>query len=74
MPAARDAAIPAAPRKALLAWIEHDDDDTTGHTQPACSKQAEALHARILLDAAIGSDPAAEPLQPPSGLRLPPLG
>jgi hypothetical protein len=74
MPATRAADIPAAPCKTLLAWIDHDDGDTTSHPQPACSKQAQALHASILFDAAIGNGPATERLPPPSGLRLAPLG
>lgn len=68
------AAIPAAPRMTLLQWIEHDDGNTTGSSQPACSAQVQALHARIILAPPGGGSDASEPLQPPSGLLLPPLG
>jgi hypothetical protein len=68
MPRRQIAAIPAAPRKTLLEWI--DDGDTTG-TQPACSPKDQALHACIPFDDRGGP---AEPLQPPPGLRLAPLG
>lgn len=74
MPPAQSAAIPAAPRKTLLEWIEHDDGNTSRFPQPPCSAQAQALHARILLDPANHKGEAAEPLQPPAGLRLAPLG
>jgi len=67
-----DAVIPAAPRKTLLEWIDHDDGDTPSLTQPACSPAASAFHAQVAL-AADGSR-AAERLQPPPGLRLAPLG
>jgi len=68
------AAIPPAPRKTLSQWIEFDDGDTTDITRPACSIQAQALHARIFHDPNEGNSEAPEPLQPPPGLRLPPLG
>ncbi|MCF8708682.1 hypothetical protein ACH37Y_17970 [Sphingomonas paucimobilis] len=74
MPRSQSAAIPAAPRKTLLEWIEHDDGNTTGFPQPPCSAQAQALHARILFDPANHKAEAPEPLQPPAGLRLAPLG
>ena len=67
------AAIPAAPRKTLLEWIEHDDGNTTGFSQPPCSAQMQALHARILLGP-IDKSETGERLQPPSGLQLAPLG
>jgi hypothetical protein len=67
-----DAAIPAAPRKTLLEWIDHDDGDTSGTAQPACSDKVRALHAQIAL--APDASGAAERLQPPTGLRLAPLG
>lgn len=70
--AGADAAIPAAPRKTLLEWIDHDDGDTPGTTQPACSDKARALHAQIAL--APDARGATERVQPPSGLRLAPLG
>lgn len=68
------AAIPAAPRKTLLDWIEHDDGNSTGFPEPSCSAQSRALHARILLDPHNGKTETAEPLQPSPGLRLAPLG
>ena len=74
MPRSQSAAITAAPRKTLLEWIEHDDGNTTGFPQPPCSAQAQALHARILFDPANHQAEAPEPLQPPAGLRLAPLG
>lgn len=70
----KGAAIPATPRMTLLEWIELDDGDTTGFTHPACSSQAQALHARIVLAPNDGKSEAHELLQPPSRLRLPPLG
>lgn len=69
-----DAAIPPAPRKTLMEWIESDNGDTTGFTRPACSRQATALHARIAQDPGVGNTEDLEPLAPPSGLRLAPLG
>lgn len=74
MPRGNSAAIPAAPRKMLLEWIENDDGNTTGSTLPACSAQAQGLHARIFLDPNKGRGEGPEPLQPPPGLGLPPLG
>ena len=74
MPATRHGVIPAVLHKTLLGWIERDDGDTTSHFQPSCNKQTEALHARIIHDGAIGTGQTGEPLQPPSGLRLAPLG
>jgi hypothetical protein len=68
------AAIPAAARMTLLQWIEFDDGDTTSYAPPACSSQVQALHARIVLDPGDDKTGAPEPLQPPPGLRLPPLG
>ncbi|MDF0490412.1 hypothetical protein PX554_19980 [Sphingomonas sp. H39-1-10] len=68
------AAIPPEPRKSLLEWIESDDGDSTGSTPPACSRQAQSLHARILADPAHDRGETPEPLAPPSGLRLAPLG
>lgn len=66
------AAIPPAPRKTLLEWIDIDDGHTTGTTQPACSAKVQALHAQIL--APCRSIGFTEPLEPPPGLRLAPLG
>lgn len=74
MPHRQRAAIPATPRMTLLEWIELDDGDTTSFTRPASSIQAQALHARIVLDPNDGTNARSEPLQAPSGLRLPPLG
>ncbi|MFC3215450.1 hypothetical protein [Novosphingobium panipatense] len=73
-PRRRGATIPPALRKTLLDWIETDDGDTAGFTPPACSAQARALHARIVDDKPGGAGEFREPLQPPTGLRLPPLG
>ena len=67
-------AIPPAVRKSLAEWIEHDDGNTTGSTSPACSRQAQALHARILIEGSDGRGKTPRPLAPPPGLRLPPLG
>ena len=73
MPQRKRAAIPAAPRKSLIEWIENDGN-STDISQPACSSQAQALHARILSDPSNGNRETPEPLASPSGLRLPPLG
>ncbi|MGD9811749.1 MAG: hypothetical protein AB7U35_10520 [Sphingobium sp.] len=74
MPRCKHTAIPPAPRKTLLEWIEHDDGNTTGITPPACSNRDKALHARILLDPRDSKNEAREPIPPPSSLRLAPLG
>jgi hypothetical protein len=74
MPGPTRAPIPAALRKTLLEWIESDDGDTTSFTPPACSPQAQLLHAWFALDPRDGTAEVREPLQPPAGLRLPPLG
>lgn len=73
MPRPESAAIPVAPRRTLLEWIE-PDGDTTSFTPPACSSQVQALHARILPDPHTAKNETSEPLQPPAGLRLAPLG
>ena len=65
------AAVPAAPRKTLLEWIDLDDGDTSSTSAPACDKRDQALHARIF---GVAGGKASEPLQPPPGLRLAPLG
>lgn len=70
----KGAAIPAAPRKTLLEWIENDDGNTTGPPQPSCSKQAQAIHVQIILDPGSQRDETVEPIQSPASLRLPPLG
>ena len=67
-------AIPPAVRKSLAEWIEYDDGNTTGSTPPACSRQAQALHALVLIADSDGRGKAPRPLAPPQGLRLPPLG
>lgn len=74
MSAAPRIAIPPAPRKTLLDWIDHDDGYTSGTTQPACSADLQALHAQILPPTGGGRRVHAEPLEPPPGLRLAPLG
>ena len=66
-----DAAIPAAPRKTLLEWIEQDDGDTAGNSKPSCNARTTALHAKILPSLGGAS---SEPIPCPAGLRLPPLG
>ncbi len=64
-------ALPPAPRKTLLEWIDQDDEDTANFDAPKCSAQDQALHARLIapVDGA-----APEPIAPPSGLLLAPLG
>lgn len=69
----KSAAIPAAPRKTLLEWIDLEDGDTTDSTPPQCSGKVQALHAQILVTSGDGGA-AAEPIHPPAGLRLAPLG
>ncbi|MDJ0276306.1 hypothetical protein QLH51_05775 [Sphingomonas sp. 2R-10] len=69
------APIPAAPVKTLLEWMACDDGDTTGLARPACSAQAETLHVAIVAGAQRGEGGGVrEPLHPPAGLRLAPLG
>lgn len=70
MSAPYGAAIAAAPRKTLLEWIEHDDGNPTTSSVPKCSQQATALHAQIL----VAQEGRGEPIQPPAGLHLAPLG
>ncbi|MCY1169733.1 hypothetical protein D9M73_97830 [compost metagenome] len=74
MPRGKSAAIPATPRMTLLQWIELDDGDPTSSTHPDCSVQAQALHTRIVFDPSDSKSQTPEPLQPPAGLRLAPLG
>lgn len=70
----KSAAPPAVSRKSLLEWIDHDDGDTTGFTQPECSEKDQSLHARVV-GANHGRGAAQfEPIQPPPGLYLAPLG
>ena len=66
----KSAAIPAAPRKTLLEWTEHDDGDTTSSSQPKCSPKDAVLHAQIL----VAQEGRGEPIQPPAGLHLGALG
>lgn len=66
------AAIPSPPRKTLLNWIDHDEGSTPGTTKPVCSADLQALHAQVLLSP--GDNRRIEPLQPPPGLHLAPLG
>ncbi|WP_083554578.1 hypothetical protein [Novosphingobium sp. NDB2Meth1] len=63
--------VPPPPRKTLLEWIETDDGDTSGDARPVCSASQQALHAN-LAGAPEGS--GHEPLTPPAGLFLAPLG
>lgn len=72
MPAAA-AAIPPATRKTLLEWIDHDGV-TSGTTQPVCSAEVQALHARILVPSSHETRGQPDALEPPPGLRLAPLG
>lgn len=74
MPPAPAAAIPPAPRKTLLNWIDIDDGHTHSTVQPNCSAEVRALHAAIALAPEDASRGRPEPLQPPPGLRLAPLG
>lgn len=71
MPPRQAAAIPAAPRKTLLEWIEHDDGHPTASTPPDCAKPDQGLHAQIVV---APSNERGEPLQPPAGFSLAPLG
>ncbi|MFC0203351.1 hypothetical protein [Novosphingobium soli] len=73
MPHPKRAAIPAAPRKSLIEWIENDGNPAD-ISQPACSSQATTLHTRIVADPYDGTRETPEPLGCPSGLPLPPLG
>lgn len=70
----QQAAVPAAPRKTLLEWIEHDDGDTPAYGMPICSTALQALHAGIAIAPAGQGGNAFEPLSPPPGLALAPLG
>lgn len=74
MPSRARAAIPPAPRKTLLEWIDLDDGHTTGTTQPTCSAELRALHASILITSSYETRGQPEPIEPPPGLRLAPLG
>lgn len=74
MPRSRSPAIPPAPRKTLLEWIESDDGHTADIAPPACSKQAKAIHAQVLRGLQGGQGGGFEALNAPAGLPLPPLG
>ena len=74
MPHRKRAAVPPAPRKTLTEWIEHDHGHSTDISQPSCSSQVRMLHSRIFLDPKGSGNEVPEQLQPPPGLRLPPLG
>lgn len=64
------ATLPPPPRKTLLEWITDDDRDQPSDTRLVCPPAVAALHARI-----VGrEDGPREPLAPPHGLALPPLG
>jgi hypothetical protein len=65
--------IPAAPRKTLLEWIEHEDGDTPETPHPICSARERELHAALVAKQDADTRDA-EPLCPPAGLRLAPLG
>lgn len=63
-------AVPPPPRKTLLEWITDDDGNQLSDTRPVCSPAIGALHACIG-----GSiEGQREPLAPPAGLALAPLG
>lgn len=74
MPRRKSAIIPPAPRKTLLEWIEANDSATTDCAPPACTPEICAFHARIAIAPETAGFEGPEPLQPPPGLRLPPLG
>lgn len=74
MPASRRARIPPAPRKTILDWIETDDGNAPRTIQPDCSAEVQALHARVLAAAGESRRERSEPLQPPPGFNLAPLG
>lgn len=70
----KSAAIPPPPRKTLLEWIELDDGNTTSTGQPRCSGEEQTFHRQIFVHATHGGGEDPEPIYPPRGLRLPPLG
>ena len=70
----RSAAVPPASRKTLLEWIDHDDGDTSGTAQPTCSREAQDLHAKVYAALGLEARGGFEPLQPPPGLHLAPIG
>jgi hypothetical protein len=68
------AAATIAPRKSLLEWIYLDDGDNSKILAPTCSGDVQTLHARIVAAADDRKEQRGEPLQPPPGLGLAPLG
>ena len=74
MAARKSAAVPAPLRKTLLEWIESDDGDTPEYAVPACSCMLQTFHYRLALPPAGGAGAPFEPLAPPAGLALAPLG
>lgn len=64
------AGIPAVLRKPLLEWIESDDGNSPTPAQPVISARLAELHATVVTPA----DDLREPITPPPGLRLAPLG
>ncbi len=67
-------AIPAPPRKTLLEWIDSDDSnepDIIPATGTRASASMQLLHAAIVF---APKDGPSEPLAPPPGLALAPLG
>lgn len=64
--------IAPPPRKTLLEWIETDASDPAYDGCPSCSPKLTALHHAIVAQPERGE--AREPLTPPRGLSLAPLG
>lgn len=64
------APLPPPQRKTLLEWIDQDDGHPPETAARKQSDASQALHARIVLI----TREQAEPIPPPSGLRLAPLG
>jgi hypothetical protein len=68
--------IAPPPRKTLLEWITDDDGDQPDHAQLVSSPAIAALHVRIVRGqpGAGDNDGPREPLPPPPGFGLAPLG
>lgn len=66
--------VPPPPRKTLLEWITDDDRDQPDHAQPVCAPAVQALHFRIIYEPPHADDGPREPLAPPPGFGLAPLG
>ncbi|RSV44385.1 hypothetical protein CA234_02930 [Sphingomonas sp. ABOLE] len=64
--------IAPPPRKTLLEWIETDASDPAYDGRPSCSPKLTALHHAVVIQPTHGE--AREPLTPPQGLALAPLG